>query len=151
MQYTHSWMSSVTYTNCQLLISVSNNLLLVRQGYYSITALINCANRTCYRLLQYQLMLCCMQWLCFVSWRTVGTYIIEQLYQKWRYWSSLVFEPHSITALLNFITMYIFYLAYCSGGCHNGGVCIDPEVCECPSNWQGQYCDVGEYWTLVAA
>ena len=34
--------------------------------------------------------------------------------------------------------------AMCTDGCHNGGTCVDPEMCECPSNWEGQNCEVGE-------
>ena len=53
----------------------------------------------------------------------------------------------SLTVLKSCNSYYIYiviFSACCTGGCHNGGVCIDPEVCQCPNNWQGQYCKIGE-------
>ena len=45
--------------------------------------------------------------------------------------------------LLN-IVLLLCCPAICTDGCDNGGTCVDPEMCECPSNWQGQKCDDGE-------
>ena len=35
--------------------------------------------------------------------------------------------------------------AVCTGGCFNSGTCVDPESCDCPPNWTGQYCNEGTY------
>ena len=51
------------------------------------------------------------------------------------------FQTHN-PQILQF--MYIVFSACCTGGCRNGEVCIDPEVCQTPNSWQGQYCKIGE-------
>ena len=33
--------------------------------------------------------------------------------------------------------------AVCSGGCANGGTCIDPEECQCVEGWTGTTCENG--------
>ena len=50
-----------------------------------------------------------------------------------------------IYASLIWSSFLVLFLARCTGGCHHDGVCIDPELCECPSNWHGRYCEKGEF------
>ena len=34
----------------------------------------------------------------------------------------------------------MFYLASCSPGCSNGGICSSPNSCTCPTYWTGTRC-----------
>ena len=34
----------------------------------------------------------------------------------------------------------------CSGGCANGGTCIDPDLCQCVEGWTGANCGEGNFY-----
>ena len=40
-------------------------------------------------------------------------------------------------------TMYIYTTAECVPDCQNGGVCTEPDVCNCSSGWHGDRCQIG--------
>ena len=39
--------------------------------------------------------------------------------------------------------MYIYTTAECVLDCQNGGVCTEPDVCNCSSGWHGDRCQIG--------
>nr|CAD7452834.1 unnamed protein product [Timema tahoe] len=41
------------------------------------------------------------------------------------------------------MSVHDFVAAVCSSPCMNGGRCIGPELCACPSGFTGQYCQTG--------
>lgn len=65
-------------------------------------------------------------------------------------------SPHVLALLLFFTTASLAYLeklsynfplsfclfaGVCEPMCMNGGRCVGPDVCDCPSGWRGQRCD----------
>ena len=42
------------------------------------------------------------------------------------------------------IVRCLYYIAVCSGGCSERGMCVAPERCECQTGWTGTQCTVGQ-------
>ena len=40
--------------------------------------------------------------------------------------------------------MSVFFTALCEPSCLNGGQCLSPNTCLCPSRWTGDQCEKGE-------
>lgn len=39
--------------------------------------------------------------------------------------------------------IYKYYIvAVCSTHCQNGGSCVRPDVCSCPTGFKGKYCEI---------
>ena len=39
--------------------------------------------------------------------------------------------------------VFIFIVAVCTDSCLNGGMCAEPNVCECAPGWIGDQCGTG--------
>ena len=53
-----------------------------------------------------------------------------------------------MTTALSLYAMYytvMFCTAVCSKPCQNGGECIAPNECSCPSGWSGDACNERKY------
>ena len=46
------------------------------------------------------------------------------------------------------ITLFMLYLAICSQGCFNNGVCNSPGNCVCATGWTGRDCRTGIHMYL---
>ena len=56
--------------------------------------------------------------------------------------SLIVFNYRSVHHVMNFIvTFFFFSLAICNPECQNGGVCSQPDVCDCPAGYSGDRCE----------
>ena len=42
----------------------------------------------------------------------------------------------------------LLLIAVCSV-CHNGGTCVEPEICDCTGGWIGNTCNTGNNETTV--
>jgi len=45
---------------------------------------------------------------------------------------------------------HVFFIAVCISCCRNGGRCIFPGHCSCPSGWTGRCCEEGMEEMLMA-
>ena len=52
--------------------------------------------------------------------------------------------------LTSYLIKYCCVIAPCSGGCQNGGTCIDINNCSCTIEWTGSNCEDknGKKWQL---
>ena len=65
---------------------------------------------------------------------------------QYRYFTYLYLRTH-VYLLILYIYVYspfaIFPAAICSLPCHNGGICIAPDKCNCSNGWTGSKCTTG--------
>ena len=65
-------------------------------------------------------------------------------------WSGRLCDQRKCHKILRFLLLPIYHLcslctAICKIPCENGGTCIAPDLCKCPSGWSGPHCETGRY------
>ena len=59
------------------------------------------------------------------------------------------YNHHSVHNVRSLKVTLSLSLAICNPECQNGGVCCQPNVCDCPAGYSGDHCETRMFLTII--